>query len=112
MSLGRQEDNDIVIQDRHVSSRHARLLRVSGGAFELVDLQSTCGTFVNGHQITSQVLKEGDRVRFGMVEGVFHTGAGRQEAAQPAPAERKLPEPRPAMPHGGWPPGIPRRPDH
>jgi ABC-type multidrug transport system ATPase subunit len=62
--IGRAEDNDVVVDDLLVSRRHA-LLRITEGGWELEDLGSANGTFVNGHRITRARMAEGDVVAIG-----------------------------------------------
>src|SRR5258708_38508993 len=50
ISIGRGEDNDVVIPHASVSRQHARLMRRDGG-FELMDLNSTNGSYVDDRQI-------------------------------------------------------------
>jgi len=65
VSLGRGEDNDIVIPHASVSRTHARLLK-RNGAYELTDLNSTNGSFVDDRQIRgSTVVSNGSQVRLG-----------------------------------------------
>jgi pSer/pThr/pTyr-binding forkhead associated (FHA) protein len=71
ISIGRMAGNDFIIAEEHVSSRHARLAGTGGGTFELFDLGSSCGTFVNGVKVQHVVLNSGDRIRFGIVDCVF-----------------------------------------
>lgn len=52
--LGRAPDSNLVIDDPHVSSRHARLEVHNGGAW-LSDLDSTNGTVVGGRRIQAPV---------------------------------------------------------
>lgn len=62
-TLGRWPDNDIVLPDRLVSRHHALVRRV-GSQFQLVDCQSTNGTFVNGVRIERDyTLQDGDRIQ-------------------------------------------------
>jgi hypothetical protein len=63
-TLGRHKNNDIMINDPKVSSFHARIDRTPGG-FQLVDLKSRNGCFVNQKKIETQILKTGDEVRLG-----------------------------------------------
>ena len=73
-SIGRDRQNDIVLDDDACSSRHAKLkVEVEEGAekFHLLDLASTNGTFVNGEQIYRHPLVDGDRVTIGETELVF-----------------------------------------
>ncbi|MEE4381023.1 MAG: FHA domain-containing protein, partial [Pseudomonadales bacterium] len=62
--IGRHPDCEVVLADPAVSARHARLL-VVGEACTAEDLQSTNGTFVNGHRVTRQVLDHGDVLTLG-----------------------------------------------
>lgn len=44
--IGRHADNDIVVDDKSISRRHAELSEIEKGRYRLVDLDSTNGTFV------------------------------------------------------------------
>ena len=50
MLIGRGRKNDIIIQDNEVSRTHCRLVRVLDD-YEIHDMNSTNGTFVNGQKI-------------------------------------------------------------
>ena len=65
MRIGRMPDNDLVLSDLNVSKRHAELRKSPTGNYEIVDLGSHNGTFVNGQQVASQVLSEQDIVSIG-----------------------------------------------
>ncbi|MGM0552329.1 MAG: FHA domain-containing protein [Pseudomonadota bacterium] len=69
-SVGRQADNDIVLDEGSVSSQHAWLVN-EGGECRVVNLLSTNGTWVNERKVHEAVLKDGDHVRFGRAEFVF-----------------------------------------
>jgi ABC transport system ATP-binding/permease protein len=64
LRIGRAPDNDIVISDLSVSRNHAELRRTASG-YQIVDLDSHNGTFVNGQQVGSAPLTEGDIVGIG-----------------------------------------------
>ena len=64
LRIGRAPDNDVVISDLGVSRHHAELRNV-GSAYQIVDLNSHNGTFVNGQQVMSAPLTEGDIVGIG-----------------------------------------------
>lgn len=58
-NIGRRETNDLVLADIRVSREHAQI-RIIHGECMLFDLNSTGGTFVNGHRITTRKLEPGD----------------------------------------------------
>ena len=58
-------DNDVVLSDLNVSRHHAELRKSPTGSYEIVDLGSHNGTFVNGQRVSSQVLTEQDLVSIG-----------------------------------------------
>lgn len=63
MTIGRSEDNDIVIDDRWVSRHHARI-RVDGQQYIVEDLGSKNGTLVNGQRIEGpRGLADGDEIQ-------------------------------------------------
>ena len=65
ITFGRVEGNHIVLADRNISRRHARLV-IRDGKYILVDLKSTNGTYVNGRRLTSPiVIAARDQVRIG-----------------------------------------------
>jgi hypothetical protein len=71
ISIGRGEDNDVVIPHASVSRQHARLMRRDGG-FELMDLNSTNGSYVDDRQIRgSAFLSSGSQVRLGDIRFVL-----------------------------------------
>ncbi len=67
--IGRDQENDLVLDDRRVSRRHAEI-RLRLGRYTLYDLQSTNGTFVNGRRVAEVVLSDGDHVTIGGTEVV------------------------------------------
>ena len=62
--IGRSPDVDFVINDSNVSRRHAELWRTSEGV-AIRDLQSTNGTYVNGHRISAVSLSPRDDITIG-----------------------------------------------
>jgi hypothetical protein len=69
-SIGRSEENDIVIPDPNVSRRHARLSRSENG-FVVEDLGSTNGTLLDGAPIDRERIESGDELTFGGVTARF-----------------------------------------
>jgi len=64
MTLGRNSDNDIVVNDPGVSRRHCRFW-IRGEQVFLTDLASTNGTTVNGTRIEQVELRDGDLIVIG-----------------------------------------------
>ncbi|MFH1487288.1 MAG: FHA domain-containing protein [Pseudomonadota bacterium] len=64
ITIGRQPDNTIVVDNLAVSGYHARIDK-AGDDFILTDLQSTNGTFVNESKVISHKLSHGDNVVVG-----------------------------------------------
>jgi pSer/pThr/pTyr-binding forkhead associated (FHA) protein len=64
LSIGRQPGNDMVLDDPLISRRHAEVRRTPQG-WQLVDLNSSNGTFVNGRRVTSATLAPGDVIGLG-----------------------------------------------
>ncbi|MFE2324470.1 FHA domain-containing protein [Streptomyces sp. NPDC059385] len=64
--IGRAPDGDLVIDDLVVSRRHAELRSLPDGTYEIVDLGSHNGTYLNGARIDGAArLSEGDIVGIG-----------------------------------------------
>jgi len=64
ITIGREEDNAVQLNDERVSRFHAKV-QVDSGRVLLTDLESTNGTRVNGHPIQMHVLRIGDQVSIG-----------------------------------------------
>lgn len=64
LSFGREPSSDVVLSAPAVSRHHALIRRAPDG-FELVDLQSSAGSFVNGHRFDEHKLVIGDRLQIG-----------------------------------------------
>lgn len=69
-TLGRSSSNKIRILDSQISPTHLRIDLTHQG-FQLRDLQSTHGSFVNHTKVISCYLKEGDRIQIGNQYFVF-----------------------------------------
>ncbi len=82
LSLGRQGDNDLQILEAAVSRRHCEIRRRvegepgdegrrDGPVFELVDLESAHGTFVNSRPVRRHVLSHSDFIQVGSTSLLF-----------------------------------------
>ena len=69
-SVGRSQENDIVINDPNVSRKHARISRADNG-FVVEDLGSTNGTLLDGAPIDRERIEGGDELTFGQSTARF-----------------------------------------
>ena len=69
-TVGSVAGNTIVLADPAVSRKHAGIRRMDG-AYEVADLGSTNGIYVNGHRMPKKNLVAGDVIRVGNSELVF-----------------------------------------
>jgi hypothetical protein len=115
--IGRVQGCDLLMVENTISAQHARIMKV-GDRYEIEDLRSTNGTFVNGIKIDRKVLRSGDKIKFDQMEFEFVNPAdvsrtmmatpgamadlGRtivrppQQPSQPAPAPAYVPTASPA----------------
>jgi hypothetical protein len=68
--MGRSPDNHVVLADPSVGKRHASI-RIHERTYQLEDLQSVNGVFVNGQKVLKVHLKDGDSIRLGGSEMQF-----------------------------------------
>jgi len=82
LSLGRDPANQVMIGDSAVSRKHCAISQVTQGIYEISDLDSHNGTFVNGIQISRTPIQHGDRIRIGTSEFVFLIGQDEDASPQ------------------------------
>ena len=63
--IGRTPDNDLALSDLDVSRHHAKLRRSPAGSYEIIDLGSHNGTFVNGKRVSHATLTDQDTITIG-----------------------------------------------
>ena len=69
LTIGRDDDCDIVIPDRQVSRFHAEVTLNENGDFMLSDLKSKNGTTLNGELLLEkEKLKEGDEIKIALAQ--------------------------------------------
>jgi len=97
ITIGREEENAIQLNDERVSRFHAKVQH-DDGRIILTDLDSTNGTRVNGHPVQMRVLQLGDQIAIGrclLIYGsreqiIEHFGA---EAGTASPSPSGLSDP-------------------
>ena len=70
INIGRHSDNDLVLDDAHISRHHAQM-RVINQRFVIFDIGSTGGIYLNGRKITQASLQTGDVVRIGLINLIY-----------------------------------------
>jgi pSer/pThr/pTyr-binding forkhead associated (FHA) protein len=80
VTIGRNEDNTIVLDNLAVSGYHTRI-DLAGKDHILTDLQSTNGTFVNDKKVVSHKLSHGDNIIVGK-HVILFVGTGREAEAK------------------------------
>lgn len=80
VTIGREEESDIQLNDERISRLHAKLQEDHGQVL-LTDLNSTNGSRVNGHPVQLRVLRAGDHIQIGRCTLLFGTD---EEIAQRA----------------------------
>ncbi len=83
--VGRSPDCDVFLQHSSISRRHAEISRVADD-YNIEDLKSRNGTYVNGQRIERQLLRNGDVIVVGKFRLQFYRDAGAE-----------LPAPRPTV---------------
>lgn len=87
MSVGRADDNNIVIPDGSVSSHHAEIA-FDGSSWVLTDTGSTNGTKVGGQRVDTVNLDSAGSFVLGSVECVFIGEGGASQTASPVTTAR------------------------
>jgi hypothetical protein len=117
LTVGRSDENTIVIDEEGVSTRHA-VLRIQGQTITLEDLDSTNGTYVEGGRVMIAAVARGQRVTFGKKAlldwyAVDQALRGRVQppphVSPPPPPPSELPaaKSRPPEPPQNYPPSKP-----
>ena len=95
LTIGRRSDNTVRLIDVKVSRNHAKILATAEG-FLIEDLKSSNGTYVNGENIESHLLRPGDTITIGFTEFCFsERKTGKSELQDPLATiaiERRMPD--------------------
>ncbi len=73
-TIGRSPNSDVFLDDVTVSRKHAVFSFIKPGAFNVKDLGSLNGTYVNGQPVADVVLSSGDEIQIGKFHMLFFGG--------------------------------------
>jgi Inner membrane component of T3SS, cytoplasmic domain len=76
--IGTAADCDVVLSDKKLSRKHATI-RFEGGEFQIADLDSSNGCFVNDEKIQKHDLIDNDIIKLGDIEFEFKCRAMREK---------------------------------
>ncbi|MFC1851732.1 FHA domain-containing protein [candidate division CSSED10-310 bacterium] len=82
ISIGRDNDNHIIIDSLTVSSHHARILKIDN-KYWLEDLGSTNGTYLDDQQISTAQLIDNHTISVGNHDLLVHIGAAKKSTFTP-----------------------------
>ncbi len=83
VSIGRNPDNSLQIEDLQISRRHAQIVRKNDGVY-VKDLGSGNGTYIGAKRIIEHRLTHGDIIRLGRQQIQYRSGG---EEVPPAPSQ-------------------------
>lgn len=63
--IGRGKDNELTLDDTSISRRHAEIHRKNNGTFDIIDMNSMNGIYINNEKIGKAILQEGDVIEIG-----------------------------------------------
>ncbi len=66
ITLGRNESNNKVFPQVDISGQHAKITQINNNEYEVEDLNSTNGTYVNGYRIRKAKISNKDQLRLSM----------------------------------------------
>jgi hypothetical protein len=78
VTIGRTADNDIVLENRAISRRHA-IIEFNEENAIIMDNESLNGTFVNSRKINEEILKDNDTITIGKYSLVYHRDVDKNE---------------------------------
>jgi ABC-type multidrug transport system ATPase subunit/pSer/pThr/pTyr-binding forkhead associated (FHA) protein len=65
LRIGRGPENDLIVSDLAVTRRHAELRKSASGRYQIIDLGSHNGTYVNGVRVDEAEVAESDIIGIG-----------------------------------------------
>jgi len=76
--IGTAADCDIVLTDKNISRKHTTI-RYEGGEYQIADLDSSNGCFVNDEKVQKHDLIDNDIIKLGDIEFEFKCRAMREK---------------------------------
>ena len=80
-TVGRHPNADIFLDDVTVSRKHAEFL-LTGEGYDVRDVGSLNGTYVNRERVDSKALQAGDEVQIGKYRLTYHPSPHREQAGE------------------------------
>ncbi len=71
LTIGRGEDNDVILNDAYVSHHHAIIMPVQN-QYQIEDLHSRNSTYINARRINRAFLQDSDTIQIGKTTFQFH----------------------------------------
>jgi pSer/pThr/pTyr-binding forkhead associated (FHA) protein len=96
VTIGRADDNGLVLDRALVSRNHAQVVR-QGKAWHLSDLGSTNGTWYRGQSVEEVELSDGDAFRIGRAQVVFKSGFDPEALTMLEESLARMPTRRPVV---------------
>ncbi|MBN2589918.1 MAG: FHA domain-containing protein [Sedimentisphaerales bacterium] len=90
--LGRRHDCDLRIPLKRVSRRHCQFSK-SNGDLKIRDLDSKCGTFLNGKKISESIVNAGDYLKIGPLTFQLQIDGKPEKASPPQPKKQQQAKP-------------------
>jgi eukaryotic-like serine/threonine-protein kinase len=94
ITIGRQNDNDLVLSGESISAKHARLERTDQG-WQVIDMGGLHGTFLENSQLLAdmpEAWRQGQTLRLGEYALQWHPGRSREPTPQPSRAVEAAPD--------------------
>jgi len=85
VKIGRDNSNDIIINEPSVSRNHAVITKLEDDRYEVKDLGSTNGTFINGKLVIKEFLLPGDQLQVASSYVDWQEAFNRKSKAQSEP---------------------------
>ncbi|MEP0827986.1 MAG: FHA domain-containing protein [bacterium] len=79
LSIGRTPDNDIILENRGVSRKHAQI-EFNDNAAVIIDNESLNGTFVNNRKVTEEILHDNDTITIGKYSLIYRTEVSKTDS--------------------------------